>query len=356
LFAFGALAALARALQQKGFPMTETSSYTERALCVFEHQKRREWGVAIIAWERKHSRGYLFENGELRILARDFYPMMREVDLPQDEVHALYAYLRQELKAVGDGRAPEVGARPRKKASLSFDEQLVVFRHAFPGGFNDEKWEQAQRGTGIKKRVAAHRDAAIADAGELLAAKVLRDSIAQQRFRQVSTDAVGVLQRTDLVPSAELGDLSNGDAERQRGLACAVTELLHGQAGFAQRFDHFLVTFQNTFGRTASWPLATALSALLSPSEHVCVRPSTFREQAKWMAPTLSLPNAPSAASYQRALAMTKVIYRKLIEHAEKPRDLMDVHDFMRVTTGGTAKKRLAALGSTRAAEARSST
>src|SRR5687768_7790195 len=65
-------------------------------LPVFEHVKRRDWGLGILAWERQGTRGYLFENGQLRIMAAEFYSFMREVDRPRDEVVALYECLNRE--------------------------------------------------------------------------------------------------------------------------------------------------------------------------------------------------------------------------------------------------------------------
>ena len=61
---------------------TPTTDY----LPVFEHIKRRDWGLGILAWEKQSTRGYLFENGQLRVMAEEFYSLMREVDRPHDEV------------------------------------------------------------------------------------------------------------------------------------------------------------------------------------------------------------------------------------------------------------------------------
>lgn len=325
--------------------MTEVSPEILPSRCVFEHEKRREWGLGIIAWEDKQKRGYLFENGQLRILAAEFYPLMREVDCPSDEVQALYASLERELKAMGvEGKLPSAGLH-HAHVPMSFDDQLAVFRAEYSDGFRDPRWERAQRGTGAKKRLGSHRDSALAHAGSKLERAELAARIAQQQFRPISEDIIAVLRSTDLVPAAELAALESMDSAR-RPLGCAVAELLYGNAVFAMRFDHFLSAFEHAYGRPASWRLATALPALIFPTEHIHVHPSIIRQQSKWMAPRLGLPNLPTSGSYLRAQSMAKLVFRRLIEHAESPRDLLDVHDFMRITTRSAAKKLLLSLNS----------
>jgi hypothetical protein len=153
-----------------------------------------------------------------------------------------------------------------------------------------------------------------------------------------------VLKKTDLVPASELAGVPGDDNERRRVLAGIVTELLHGDGPFNPRFDRFVSSFEKAYGRPPGWQLVTALSGLVHPEEHVVVRPTSFREQAKWMAPRLALPKTPTALGYTRCTSMTKLVWTKLTESAEVPRDLMDVYDFIRVTTRPAAKQVLANL------------
>ncbi len=120
-----------------------------------------------------------------------------------------------------------------------------------------------------------------------------------------------------------------------------IAELLHGKVGFGTRFGQFLAAFQQAVGKPAGWQLATAFTALSEPSEQVCVRPTIFRAQAKLSAPGLSIPKLPTASSYARCLAMVKHLSAKLTDHGETPRDLMDVTDFIRVTTQPEARRKL---------------
>ncbi len=320
--------------------MTQAILETPKTFAVFEHEKRREWGLGVLAWETSTKRGYVFENGQLRILVRAFYPLMREVDRPIEEIRALVATLKPEL----DAARAELGssAHPARRESsppMSFEEQLELFRAAFPGGFEDPQWVEQQRGTNAKKRLVAHRDPAIADAQKLLGAEALEARIASQAFRSIQDDIWTLLKRTDLLPSAELALLRTPEPERQRALSLMVMELLHGGGDYGTRFDRFVVTFQQAFGKPAGWQFATALPALVEPSEHVAVRPTAFRAQARWMAPGSSLPKSPNSAGYRRCLAMAKHVATRLTEQNQPPRDLMDVYDFIRITAKPRSKQ-----------------
>ena len=324
--------------------MTQASGENHEHLGVFEHQKRREWGLGILAWEKSNRRGYVFENGHVRVLAEPFYALMREVDRPLDEVRALYKCLKPELDAARAEHGSEARTPRDTAVSMSFDDQVRVFRSEFPGGFNDARWLEKQRGREATKRLATHRDAALVEAQEQLGARSLKARVAAHEYPAVHREILAVLKRTDLVPATELAAFDNGDPERQRTLVLAVLELLHGKGDFGTRLSRFLSAFQDAVGQPAGWHLATALPALVDPAEHVCIRPSVFRAQAKWMAPRLTIPKSPTAASYLRCQAMAKLISNKLVDSETPPRDMMDVHDFIRVTARPEAKRRLSEM------------
>jgi hypothetical protein len=329
--------------------MKQPTTETPTQFAVFQHKKRRQWGFGIIAWEQTHKRGYLFEDGQLRVISEQFYSLMREVDQPPHEVQQALATLRPRVKAASVDDRYRATPRPSAKA-ISFDDQFAIFRAEYPDGFADQAWTDQQRGTGATKLVARHRDPAISKAAARLGGPELRARLAQQQFRPITDDVVAVLRQTDLVPSAEIAELKTGDDGRRQALATAVCELLHGQAAFGTRFDRFVAAFERAFGRFPSWQLATALPALTHPSDHICVRPTSFREQARALAPRLSLTKEPSSSSYAHCLSMAVLISSKLTERAQPPRDLMDVYDFMRLTTRPAGKRLLATLKSKRQA------
>jgi len=322
--------------------MTESVSRTVPVRAVFEHQKRRDWGLGVLAWETKDKRGYVFENGQLRVLAEPFFALMREVDRPLDEVQALLACLKPELDAARADQDHVVRSPHRAVQVMPFDEQVAVFRAAFSGGFADPEWVEHHRGTNAAKPGAAQRDPAIALMHAKLDEPSVKSRMREQDFRSIHTDLVSMARATDLIPASEAVLLETTDPSRQRVLATAFADLLHGSVAFAPRFDHFLVVFQQEVGEPAGWQLATSLLSLLEPTAHVSVRPPAFRAQAKWMAPRLSIPKLPNASSYLRCLSMAKQIFTKLSEHGERPRDLLDVHDFVRTTTRPEARRQRA--------------
>jgi len=233
---------------------------------------------------------------------------------------------------------------PRYSAPMmSFDDQVEIFRAEYAQGFLDPAWVRSQRAL-AKGRSTGNRDSMIETAAAQLGLPAIQAQMDRQRYRAIIDDVLALLRTSDLVPAVELKPLQIAHAEHERPLAIAIQELLHGEAGFATRFERLSSTFEQAFRRSLCWQFATALPALVHPKEHICIRPTSFREQAKWMAPRLAMPKTPTAQSYLRLQSMAKTIWNRLIEVGEHPRDLMDVHDFIRLTTRPAAKKALLGL------------
>jgi hypothetical protein len=340
----GAIVALRRAYarnQPEDRRMTQRVPAAVHPPSVFEHAKRRDWGLGILAWETTGKRGYVFENGQLRVVVEPFYRLMREVELPLDEVRQLAACLKPELDAARAERGhSSITVRRPVPARMSFDDQVAALRRDFPGGLAGAAWQERQRGGNAKKRLPAHRDAACAEAQEKLAAHALAARVSAHAFGSIYEDVTSLLRRTDLVPTAELAVLANADAERQRAFALMVAELLHGKSAFGPKCDHFLTCFKRAFEKSPGWQLATTLPALLEPENHVPVRPATFRAQSAIQPLTFALPKTPNAAAYLRCLALARRVSAKLADSGEQPRDLLDVYDFMCLTAKSGARAR----------------
>ena len=115
---------------------------------------------------------------------------------------------------------------------------------------------------------------------------------------------LSVLSHTDLVPAAQLKKPKGMKDDAIRPLALAVKELLHGVAPYDQRFDAFLTAFLPVYGEAARWELATAVSAVYAPNEHVCVHPAAFKQQVKVMGGRGSAPTRATSAGYTRFLSV----------------------------------------------------
>jgi hypothetical protein len=146
----------------------------------------------------------------------------------------------------------------------------------------------------------------------------------------VWSQAVALLDESGLV-SEELGPTSISDQQRQLGEG--VRELLHGTGHYEQRFDRFVSRLESVFDKPPSWEAASALPALFSPLRQVYVEPISFRKQLKALARPSALSARPTGAAYLRCLGMARSLASMLAAQGEVPKDLLEVHDFIRATT-----------------------
>lgn len=292
---------------------------------LFSHALRKDWGVGVLAGEADGKRRYLFEDGEERTLANGFEQLMKQVERPTPEQRLALARLQGLLA----GRAKN-GGDGAKPAGFAISKQLAKFRETYAAGFSDPSWLEDVRG-GASGRVRI----ALTAAEDRLSAKAL-DSLASQRGSadawQVARD---ILAASGLVPTAQLArTLPSGD----QGLSDAIRELLHGTGSYDERFDQFVSMFKTAFGAPPGWELATALSALVHPLDHVCVDATMFKKQVKAVSAQRAVPAQPSASGYATFLSVARLIANKLSERGEVPRDLLDVRDFIVFTLKPASK------------------
>jgi hypothetical protein len=328
-------------LSSQGTSMATTQSATSTLpAALYAHTKGEKWGLAILAWERGPCRGYQFEDGVLRIFKEGFYEMLEEVDAPADKAARVIAELRRKL---GDASPPphEGGARPRTAApGLSFEEQVHGFRSRFPEGFADPAWIARYRGRpGGWRRAKGHVDAAFVDARGVLALDELDRALTEDRATEIVTATSAILERTSLLNGAQTEPLRTLPPARHATFGQALRDLIHGEEAYELRFERFVASLSVPRRPGPTWQLATILPALYWPDDHVCVRPTTFREQARWMAPRLVLPSAPSGPLYVRLVEMARAVKTLLEQERLAPRDLMDVYQFM-VTSLAPAARR----------------
>ncbi|HKE20644.1 MAG TPA: hypothetical protein VKB80_37475 [Kofleriaceae bacterium] len=310
-----------------------------RPVAIYSHTKGQQWGLAILAWERGARRAYQFEDGALRIFTEEYYALLEEVDAPADKAARVIADLRRKL---GDASHHDSSAHPVPAApEVSFEDQLRVFRTRFPGGFGDAGWIARHR-VRPGRRSKGHADAAIAEARAALAADVLDRALDDDRAGSIHAASVAVLDQTSLVSGMQLQPLRALLPVRFGYFGQTLRDLLYGEGAYELRFERFVSALTPQRGPRPSWQLTTALPALVAPEEQVCVRPNTFREQAKWMAPRLVLGTTPSGAMYVRLAEMARAVQTALEGEGLSPRDLMDVHDFMVMSLAPSARDVLA--------------
>lgn len=292
---------------------------------IFDHVVRKEWGVAILAWEDGAKRGYLFADGVERTMASAFQQLMRKVEQPSAEQIAVSERLRQKLAV------PKIAHSSATGIGATFLEQLSRLQETYAAGLMDPKWAADIRGEGVEQRLVGHRAPMIQEAEEQLSSTALDALVSSHSYRQLWERVITVLSHSDLVPVAQLKKPRLANDEQQRSLAIAARELLYGAGAFDQRFDRYLAALAG-LGEPPRWEMATALSALVHPAQHVCVHPTTFGVQLKRAGSGSAAPARPSPSGYKRMLAVARLISTKLTEQGQAPRDLLDVYDFIRIT------------------------
>lgn len=319
-------------------PSAPASTSNESSLPpLYQHSVRTEWGLAILAWERDGKRAYQFEDGKLRIFKKGYYELLEEVDRSVGDASAVVADLNRQLGR-SENRIEREEAGVEGKALLSFEDQCEIFTRLYPGGFQGDTWLSDVRGKDAGRRLKRHRDAAIADAQAKLSVEELDRMIGAEDYAAVCSTLAKVFSGTDLVSSKRAKSLGTLPPDKQKMIALALRDLLYGEEEYVMRFRRWSRSLRTSLGKI-SWQLATVPSALITPDQHVCVRPSAFREQAAWMAPRLDIEARPNAEVYQRLLDMALAVAGKLGERGLAPRDLIDVYDFMWTTLRPASRK-----------------
>lgn len=319
-----------------------TESDDASSLGLYEHVSRPEWGVALRGASCDGRTTYQFEDGKPRKIADSHAHLMVEIDRSRDESERLHHELaRQAGLSLGRRRRREAG-----ETVFTLDQQVRLFLGEYAGGFADPRFEATYRGRG-KKCVKRHRAPAIARAEELLGRKVMLALIAGYQHEDVIDRAIELLRSTSLVTAKQLAPLTSLDDAGKRRAASALCDLLYGDVVLEKAMQAWIDALASA-GHGVSWPLATAIPALVMPHNHACVRTPVFSAQARWMAPGLRLAKSvPSGKLYARVNAMTRRLADELEARGACPRDLIDVHDFVWLTLRPAALARLATMPTT---------
>jgi hypothetical protein len=286
---------------------------------LFSHLKRGDWGVSVLSGENDGKRRYLFEDGEERVMAAAAPHLMQRVQQPNREQQATYARLTA-LLAKREGATP-AGVVSSSKALL---EQLEKFRLAYPGGLCSPAWQKHEQ----HLRARRARQVATEQAQQALSRPAI-ERLASKDIGAIWTQTVALVASSELA-SDELQTTSNGD--EQRALGESVRDLLHGTDPYERRFDRFMLRYGAVFRGDLSWQAATALPALVSPLDHVCVEPTSFRKQLKALSRHSALGARAGGSAYVRCRAMARTLASALAANGEVPMDLLELQAFIHAT------------------------
>jgi len=291
---------------------------------LYAHTKRPQWGLAILAKRTRKKGRYLFQDGRMRAFAARFDHMLEPVDKPLDIASRVAGELSAQLD---DGKT----ITPVKRTDrVSFAEQIAVFEHLHPEGFDDPSYvAKVRRDTRRRKR---QREPLIADARQLLGREALSLAIESGDAVGVRDGVLDLLSKCTVVRTRDQRPLANMPDALCDGFARALFHLLHGDGDDFDRFTRYVAALDYDAEDRATWPLITAVPAMVHPEEHLVVKRSVFRKQAAWMAPRLVVGKVPNAGKYQRVLNMAKAIRKRLEEAGHHPRDMWDIYDFVWMT------------------------
>jgi len=287
---------------------------------LFGHKKRADWGVGVLSGEEDGKRRYLFEDGEERIMGAGGIQLMFKVEQPDRDQQATCARLMA-LLAKREGRSESAEAA----GATTVVKQLERLHKKYQTGFFGKEWRSDEKNTYARQTRTTTAPKVQAE----LSAKNLEKLERAQRYNEIWGLVVKLLAESGLVPG-QLKSPSN--VEQQRLLAEKTRELLHGSDTYEARFDRFVAAYESALREAPSWQAATALPALMSPVDHVYVEPTSFRKQLKALSRYSAFAARPNGAAYTRCLGMAQGLANMLAARGEVPRDLLDVHDFVRFT------------------------
>ena len=189
---------------------------------LFIHTSRPNWGRAILAAEADDRRHYQFEDGRVRTIARDFYDLLQPVN-PEEAVAKKAARRLLTLLKHSDFDEPTANT---PSVSMTFGDQIALFKAALPEGFEAEAYKTAFRDASRRKR--AHVDASIEASRENLAVEKLDALIEAEDWKGGWKVISDVLMGCDLLSSTERKAVRGiEDEESAQLLTLAVRDLLH---------------------------------------------------------------------------------------------------------------------------------
>jgi hypothetical protein len=289
---------------------------------LFSHKKRADWGVGVLSGQEDGKRRYLFEDGEERIMGAGGIQLMFKVEHPDRDQQATCARLMA-LLAKRDGRSEPAETAAAGAAALL--KQLERLHKKYPGGFFSKEWRSDEKNMHARQTRTTTAPKLQAE----LSLKNFEKLERAQRYEVICNHVINLLGESGLT-TGPLKPVTNAD--QQRVLAEKTRELLHGRDTYDTRFDRFVGAYESVFHEAPSWQTATALPALMSPIDHVYVEPTSFRKQLKALSRYSAFAARPNGAAYARCLSMAQALANMLAARSEVPRDLLDVHDFVRIS------------------------
>jgi len=226
------------------------------------------------------------------------------------------AFLSNPLARVGASNVNYLGAaRARRKFELYY-----------PGGFEDETYQVAERSYKERAHLEWHAE---------LGPAAFRKLMARGEFRQIADIAVRIESRTNLLFSFEKMALRDA-VKTPAGARLFATELyafLYGPGSQHRRFDDWieaLADLPQRGSRVLTWPVATVFGFIARPDRHIFFKPRVTRRAAKAYGYDLHYEPIPNWKGYHELMMFSAIIRRDLDRKPGfKARDMIDLQSFI---------------------------
>lgn len=214
-------------------------------------------------------------------------------------------------------------SRRREPVSAEATRCRRKFLRFFPEGFHDEKYIAWERGY----KEEAHRRW-----NEVLALPTYRSLLKAHEFEEISTRAVRVESRTNLLFSFEKMALRDAvkTSAGSRLFAEGLFDYLHGSGSLRQKFGRWgetLAALPRKQTRVVTWPLVTIFGFLAQPERHIFLKPNVTRVAAHAYGYAFHYQSKPSIETYESLLAFAETVRRDLSDL--EPRDMIDLQSFL---------------------------
>ena len=313
---------------------------------LYQHTRRPEWGLAIIATENRDSREYQFQDGKIRTIKEGYYHLLEPIEKPDDESDRIVGELEQQRDRLATRSRMLERAKREGKKIFTVKEQVALFLHRFPAGFEDNLYAEEVRGTGEGGRKKRNRDRAIEIAAELLNQDSINNFIDNGNYEGLRDAYVEVLSATDIAStSADARPVKKLEGQGIVDFAHGVRAFLYGDGPLPQRFSNFIALLMALGVEKPTWPMVTVPLGLLNPQEHFCIKPSVYRTQSRRLAPEISYTTTPTAAVYSGYMRMALELGKQLRKAELEPKDNIDIFSFIWETMRPGVRKQLESVG-----------
>lgn len=197
------------------------------------------------------------------------------------------------------------------------------FLRFFPGGFEDEKYVDWERGY----KWAAHEQWQ-----ETLGRSAFRSLIRQGSFEEIAAQAVRIESRTNLLFSFEKMALRDAvkTPEGAQAFASGLYDFLYGPGGAKPRFQRWCETvaeLPRRQTRVLTWPVVTVFGFIAQPEIHIFLKPNVTRAAAREYGFDFQYRSRPSWDTYASLLEFAGAVRHDL--RGLRPRDMIDVQSFL---------------------------